>query len=371
MRHSIANYVFLFTFFSLTLSAEPLRELAAKRSFYIGSVAERGLELVDPYRSTFAREFNLMTVGVYQDITQPEEGDFRFATPEKMANFAEASDMKIRLHPLVWSNADYATGTEWMEKYAKNASKLSDILKTHIQTIVGHFEKKYPERIIAIDVVNEPLENLGKTLRKNIWWDIHPENPELYIRDAFLYAKEMNPHAKLFLNEIFTERNDEKFYAFLDLIQRLKALGTPIEGVGIQMHQFIPMASNQDVGLPGMGMALAVSPRKIKSRLKDLEKLGLEIHFTEMDIPLPNINYPNESMNRITEARQFHDQKKLYKGYVKACVESPVCKAVVVWGISDKDSWIPKFFPKFSRPLLFDDHFIPKPAYDGVSEALR
>jgi endo-1,4-beta-xylanase len=41
------------------------------------------------------------------------------------------------------------------------------------------------------------------------------------------------------------------------------------------------------------------------------------------------------------------------------------CVGVTVWGVSDKDSWIPG-----SNPLLFDGSFKAKAAYNGLCKAL-
>jgi endo-1,4-beta-xylanase len=45
---------------------------------------------------------------------------------------------------------------------------------------------------------------------------------------------------------------------------------------------------------------------------------------------------------------------------------------VTTWGVSDRYSWIrsPSQNKAYEQPLLFDESFRPKPAYDAVAGAL-
>ena len=43
----------------------------------------------------------------------------------------------------------------------------------------------------------------------------------------------------------------------------------------------------------------------------------------------------------------------------------------VMWGFTDKSSWIPKFFPGFNDALIFDRIYQPKPAYDVLMQVLK
>ena len=47
------------------------------------------------------------------------------------------------------------------------------------------------------------------------------------------------------------------------------------------------------------------------------------------------------------------------------------CESVTFWGFTDRYSWIDRIFGVDDAPLLFDDFFMRKPAYDGVADALR
>jgi endo-1,4-beta-xylanase len=42
----------------------------------------------------------------------------------------------------------------------------------------------------------------------------------------------------------------------------------------------------------------------------------------------------------------------------------------MVWGFTDKYSWVPGTFPGTGRALIYDDNLSPKPAYTALKEAL-
>ena len=58
---------------------------------------------------------------------------------------------------------------------------------------------------------------------------------------------------------------------------------------------------------------------------------------------------------------------------VAACVAQPACKAVTVWGMTDKYTWLDSrddICGDAARPLLFDGDYVAKPAYEGFLDAL-
>jgi endo-1,4-beta-xylanase len=81
---------------------------------------------------------------------------------------------------------------------------------------------------------------------------------------------------------------------------------------------------------------------------------------SEMDvrIPLP-----------VTEEK-LNAQACVYRAMLDACLSAPNCKSFVLWGFTDKYSWIPEHFPGYGAALVFDESFRPKPAYYALVDVL-
>ncbi|HXT99404.1 MAG TPA: endo-1,4-beta-xylanase, partial [Polyangia bacterium] len=129
--------------------------------------------------------------------------------------------------------------------------------------------------------------------------------------------------------------------AVYDLVQGMVSRGVPINGVGLQMHTG-PAASSP-------------SDADVAKNMQRLADLGLDVMITEMDVQIC-------TSDLTTQTARFHD-------IVAACVAQPACKAVTVWGVPDKYSWLNGQTCTTPRPLLFDDNYLAKPAYMGVIDA--
>ena len=97
--------------------------------------------------------------------------------------------------------------------------------------------------------------------------------------------------------------------------------------------------------------------------------LGLAIELTEIDVPLGEL--PGDTEQKLAA------QRELARGVVSACLAVPACTGMTFWGLTDKHSWLAT--PKWGAlrgngphlPLPFDEHYRPKPMYDGILEALQ
>ncbi len=92
-------------------------------------------------------------------------------------------------------------------------------------------------------------------------------------------------------------------------------------------------------------------------------ELGLTVHVTEMDVSTTYLAGAYEA--------RMNQQGKVYAQVMQTCLEVNACTALVVWGISDKHTWLRSFLSRDERPLLFDDYYVNKPAYDGLLGALQ
>jgi endo-1,4-beta-xylanase len=314
------------------VSTHTLRFGAQARGFLVGAaVAVQALKNDTTYAQTLAKEFNIV---VPEDAMKfgplhPSRNKFTFADADAIVDFAIAHAMQVRGHTLVW----YARNPEWLMKSNYSSKEIADILKEHIHTVVGH----YRGRIYAWDVVNEAIGDNLKLL-ETLW--LKALGPD-YIRQAFIWAHEADPQAKLFYNDYGAEALGPKSDAVYDLVRNLKMRGVPIDGIGLQSHFSVEKPPNFE---------------EVATNLKRLAALGLEIHVTELDV---GVSLP------LTEEK-LQRQADIYRRYLSACLSVTNCKAFVMWGFTDKYSWI-----HGHAALPLDEGYNPKPAYTALYKVLN
>ena len=101
----------------------------------------------------------------------------------------------------------------------------------------------YKGKVKEWDVVNECLDDDQTAVRTNpdayelrttVWLRAIGED---YIDSAFVYARQADPNALLYLNDYGVElQGKAKSAAFYNLALRLKNSDIPIDGVGLQCH---------------------------------------------------------------------------------------------------------------------------------------
>ncbi len=263
--------------------------------------------------------------------THPELGRYNFCAADQLIAFAQANDMQVRGHTLVWHQSLPA----WLTKGAYSRDDVVSILHDHIDTVVKHFKGK----LLSWDVVNEAIAySPPYGPQPSFWRDtIGPE----YVDMAFRWAREADPDVKLFYNDTGGEGLGAKSDAVYNLVKGMLDRGVPLDGVGLQMH----------VSVTG-----APTPAAISANLQRLAQLGLTIHITEMDVRIPSPQ----------TASSLAGQATIYRGIVAACLANSKCEALLTWGVSDANSWIPGAYPGFGSALLFDEQLQPKPAYQAV-----
>jgi endo-1,4-beta-xylanase len=56
---------------------------------------------------------------------------------------------------------------------------------------------------------------------------------------------------------------------------------------------------------------------------------------------------------------------------MRRCLQAKNCTAFVLWGFTDRHSWIPDFFNKYGSALIFDETYKPKGAYKALTDELK
>ncbi|MGB9128841.1 MAG: endo-1,4-beta-xylanase [Thiobacillus sp.] len=318
-------------------AADTLRALAAPAGLHIGSSVRADALQTDPaYARLLAREFNLVTPenAMKFSVVQPERGRFDFAQADALVEFAEAHAMQVNGHVLVW----HQQLPDWLTQGNFDSGELKAILHEHIRTLVT----RYRGRVASWDVGAEAVDENGR-LRETFWSrGIGPD----YLALAFRWAHEADPQAHLRYNDYGGEGDGAKSDGIYDLMIELRRSGTPIHGVGLQMHS-----------------SLKDAPRasEVRINMKRLAALGLETHISEMDVML---SLP-------ASRADLRAQAALYRDMLQACLAVPQCRSFSTWGASDRYSWIPEFFPGQGDALLFDTDNRAKLAYHSVQRRLR
>ena len=313
-----------------------LRTLAGAHNMHIGAAVALGpLQCESLYAETLAREFSMLTPENVMKFgpLHPEQERYDFAAADAIVAFARSHDMQVRGHTLVWHNQL----PSWLTKRDWTREALIEILREHITTVVG----RYRGRVGAWDVVNEAVADDG-SLRDTIWLQgIGPE----YLDMAFRWAHEADPEARLFYNDYNGEGQGCKADAIYKWVRDFVRRGVPIRGVGLQMH---------------VALDRFPEPQAVAANVERLAGLGLEVHITEMDV---RIEEP-------ATAEDLHRQASVYGDMLRVCLTADNCSAFVLWGFTDRWSWIPHFFEGCGRALILDEDYRPKPAYHALREAL-
>jgi len=321
-----------------------LRFLADQANLKIGAATRNdfwNLSDASTYENVLKNEYNTIVCENHMKprFIQPSQGVFDFGPADQHVSFTKENGMVVRGHTLLWHQGN----PDWLENGNFTRSELIEIMEEHITTTIQHFGTDVP----VWDVVNEAWVDSG--YRSSFWYNtIGPE----YIEMAFQFAKAANPNIKLFYNDYNTERFhrangdriskvDHIYDMCVDFINR----GIPIDGVGFQFHisSTFPLTETEAV-------------------IQQFADLGLEIHITELDV---KIRQP-------TAASDLEDQADVYEKVFDIALNQPACTYVVMWGFTDKYSWIDNFSNgEFSDPLLFHENYNKKPAYFSVQNRLQ
>ncbi len=348
MLDSFLSELFKRSYKTVVFRPHTLKSLAEKRGIRIGSSLFWPKDHSDSRSKNVAlREFNVFTMPAYFRLNQPQQNKFDFSGSDQTVDFAPPGTV-VRGHTLIWCELI----PDWLKNGNFTGAQLREILVNHVMTVIGHYRKKYPGRVIAWDVVNEVFSWKGD---KCIWNRIGLEAGlgELeYVKIALRAARQADPKAKLYVNDFLIEGMNEKSNSMYHLVLSLLKEGVPVDGVGFQSH-YVVQSSELFGPLPPV--------EEIIQNLNRFAALGLETSITEADFSIKD-----SEVSESTLGAQAEEYRKL----VGACLRSKGCKAFVTWGVGDRDSWIPQASPGWGTPLLFDSNYGPKPAYNAIKEEL-
>jgi endo-1,4-beta-xylanase len=323
-----------------------LRTAADRARLLVGAAVRPSQFSEAAYSATLARDFNMVEPEDVMKwwVVRRNADSFDFREGDQVVLFAQTHGMKVRGHCLVWDH----NNPEWLTQGLFGSNQLSGLLQGHIVTVMKH----YAGQVFAWDVVNEAFDEKGQ-LKNSVWYN-QPgiglaEKGTAYIERTFRWAHEADPRALLFYNDNGGEALNTKSDAIYAMVKDFKHRGVPIDGVGLQLHiEHFDLES-----------------ASIAANIARLSALGVQVHITELDVSLPVVASGQASNDDLLR------QAEVYRGVIRACLQSPGCTAIQTWGFTDKYSWIGSHsHGARGAALPFDRAYNPKPAYAAMFDEI-
>jgi endo-1,4-beta-xylanase len=293
-----------------------------------------------------AREFDSVTLegSLVWRVVHPAPGRWDFSGADRTVAWARRKRLRLTATHFVWDQIVYQSTPAWV-KQISDPRRLRAVMARHLRRIT----RRYGSKIHRWIVVNEPLRYVGDTAAIQ---DNHFSRVlgGAWIAESFRIADRAAPRARLWLNEIFTESDPAKAAALVKLARSLVARRVPIDGVGLQGHLFTSFLR-----------PTAPHAQLLRTTLRKLTALGLEVSFTEIDAPtLPQM------------PGRFAAQARRIRTLVTSCRRFRRCTSLTFWNLHDDRSWLNDLFGRDDlAPTLFSGSLRPKPAYFAVRRALR
>lgn len=332
--------------------ALPLGARAAAKGLAFGasfSVAELDQPYGEQYGAMYVRDARLLTseLEFKMGVMRPTPDAIDFAPADRLVQFAGQHGLGLRGHTLIWN--DYLP--DWI--HALDSAGVEQLLEAHIRAVL----ERYKDRVASWDIVNEPIgpwDRLPGNLRKGPFLTALGED---YITRSYQIARKTAPGVELVLNEAQTESDDENGQtfrsSFFGLLQRLKDKGTPIDAIGLQCH--IDTARPYDFA-------------KFAAWVENVAGLGYRILLTELDVN--DRALPNDVGERDRAVAA------IYRDFLSEVLQVKAVSTLTLWQMADHTNWI--YYDAVSktpdamrrpRPLIYDDAFRRKPAWDALAEA--
>ncbi len=294
------------------------------------------------YTEIGTKQFNSITAeNIFKaEYLHPKETEFNWVQADSLVNFCTENNKRIHGHTLIW---DEQLPT-WIPEFKGDSADWQELMKNHIQTIVHHFK----EKVKGWDVVNEAFNEDG-SLKKTGWLIKIGDD---YMEKAFNYTHAADTSALLFYNDYKLESNPVKRKSVITYLNKLRNKGVKIDGIGLQMHI---STSKPTVS-------------EIASAINEIVQNGYLVHLSELDI---SINPEGKEIELAKEL--FVKQAELLGAIVSAYnhVPNKYQYGITFFGICDKYTWIRSYLKRQDYPLLYDDNYLPKPAYCTLKEALK
>jgi endo-1,4-beta-xylanase len=298
-------------------------------------------EADDPYRQHMRELFNCVVIENGQKWPLWERSDWRGIT-EEAVDWAFRQGLGVRGHVMVWQTTQFGKPMPkdvWSQVLAAQDGQPADLdhvrrrIDQHIRTIGHHFR----DRVVHWDVTNEITDH-HKALE--VLTPDEPAHRSSLIADWYRLAHEVDPEAKLFVNDYHILVGDKKNFKnrYEETIESLVQAGAPLHGIGMQCHYY--------------HKNLTRTPQQIHDTLDRFGRFGLPIWISEFD---------TFGHGWGEGAERDQAQADFFRQHLYACFAHPAVEGHVMWGFWDGSHWA-------KQAPLFAKDWSPKPGYEVYRE---
>lgn len=302
--------VFAIAASTLSFAGPGLADGAAK---FVGNITTRG-----QVRSDFTQLWNQITAENECKWASIEgsRGRYNWGGCDAAFNWAKNNGGHFKFHALVWGS-QYPN---WLNNLSADETKKA--ITAWMDAVKDH----YPE-LEMIDVVNEAIKaggkyhsNYGSQGGNNIVAALGGDNGNYeFVQTAFKMARERWPEAILIYNDYNTVQWNKN--EGIDLIQKLKKGGAPVDAYGLQAHDMMSQGGGQG-GTGGGGSCLSINT--LKSTIEEIwNKTQIPLFISEYDI------FTNDD----------NVQKKCYQEQISYFMENEHIAGITIWGYIYGATW--------------------------------
>jgi len=348
-----------------TAPAGGLQALAATHGLRVGSCfawsrpgADRGSFANPAYAALLRRDCGLLVPEneMKWQAIRPSATRFDFSRLDAMIGWADKAGLPVRGHNLLWHQPKWMPAWEEAHDFGANRSRAAhDLLVTHIDTVC----KRYGTRIRSYDVVNEAVNPADGTLYHTALSRALGSQQET-LDLAFRAARAAAPHARLVYNDYMSWEpgNATHRAGVLKLLEGFKARGVPVDALGVQSH-LVTQGVDARAGIASL-------EGEWRRFLDAVTAMGYGLVITELDVR--DNALPADVAVRDRAVADFT------KGYLDVMLSYPSLRDILLWGMTDRYSWIEGFEPRKDkaarRPCPYDADFKAKPMRSAIAAAI-
>ena len=303
-------FLILMVAISAAFGGPGLADGAAK---FVGNITTQG-----QVRSDFTSLWNQITAENECKWASIEgtQGRYNWSGCDAAYNWAKNNGGHFKFHALVWGS-QYPN---WLN--GKSAEDTKKAITNWMDAVKNH----YPD-LEMIDVVNEAIKSGGKYHsdygpqgNNNIIAALGGDNGNYeFVATAFKMARERWPDAILIYNDYNTvqwQKNEG-----IDLINKLKQQGAPVDAYGLQAHDMMSQGGGNG-GTGGGGSCLNINT--LKSVIEEIwNKTQMPMFISEYDIFTDDDNI----------------QKQCYQEQISYFMENEHIAGITLWGYIYGATW--------------------------------